>query len=70
MKGVMRFGKKGNLGPRYIGTYEILQRVGNVSYELNLPNDLGSVHHVFHVSMLKKCLGDPTSILPIEGVRS
>ena len=50
----------------YIGPYEILQRVGEVDYELALPADLASVHQVFHVSMLKKCLGDPSSILPFE----
>ncbi|XP_069154499.1 uncharacterized protein [Solanum lycopersicum] len=46
------------------------QRVGEVSSELALPTELASVHPVFHVSMLKKCLGDPTSILPIEGLGS
>ncbi|XP_069154542.1 uncharacterized protein [Solanum lycopersicum] len=68
MKGVISFGKKGKLSLRYIGPYEILQRVGNVAYELKLPNDLASVHQVFHVSMLKKCLGDPASILPVDGL--
>ena len=51
---------------RYVGPYEILQRVGEVAYELALPVDLAVVHPVFHVSMLKKCLGDPASILPVE----
>ncbi|XP_069150278.1 uncharacterized protein [Solanum lycopersicum] len=69
MKGVMRFGKKGRLSPRYIGLYEILKRVGNVTYELKLLYDLASVHPVFHVSMLKKCLGDPTLILSVERLR-
>ncbi|KAK4737909.1 hypothetical protein R3W88_001606 [Solanum pinnatisectum] len=68
MKGVMRFGKKGKLSPRYVGPYEILKSVGNVAYELNLPNELVPVHPVFHVSMLKKCIGDPVSILPLEGL--
>ena len=67
MKGVMRFSKKGKLSPTYIGLYEVLQRVGNVAYELKLPNNLASIHPVFHVSMLKKCLGDPVSILFVEG---
>ena len=58
MKGVMRFGRKVKLSPRYVGPYEILQRVGEVAYELELPTELASVHPVFHVSMLKKCLGD------------
>ncbi|WMV58132.1 hypothetical protein MTR67_051517 [Solanum verrucosum] len=64
MKGVMRFGKKGKLSPRYVGPYQILRRIGKVAYELELPNELASVHLVFHVSMLKKCVGDPTSIIP------
>ena len=47
--GVIRFFKKGKLSPRYVGPYEILQRVGNVSYELELASELASVHLVFHV---------------------
>ncbi|XP_019066930.2 uncharacterized protein [Solanum lycopersicum] len=68
VKGVMRFGKKGKLSPRYVGPYEILQHVDEVAYELALPAGLASSHPVFHVSMLKKCLGDPASILPGEGL--
>ncbi|WMV32426.1 hypothetical protein MTR67_025811 [Solanum verrucosum] len=68
MKGVMRFGKKGKLIPRYVGPYQILRRVGKVTYELYLPNELASLHQVFHVSMLKKCVGDPTSIVSLEGL--
>ncbi|TMW86704.1 hypothetical protein EJD97_020980 [Solanum chilense] len=68
MKGVVRFGKKGNMSPRYVCPYEILQRVGKVAYELGLPSELAFVYPAFHVSMLKKCVGDPDSILPIEGL--
>ena len=68
MKGVMRLGKKGKLSPRYVGPYEILKRVGKVAYELKLPIELAPVHPVFHISMLKKCIGDPVSILPLEGL--
>ena len=68
MKGVIRFGKKGKLSPLYVGPYEILQRVCKSAYELKLPSVLASVHPIFHVSMLKKCIGDPESILPIEGL--
>ena len=50
------------------GSYEVLQRVGKVAYKLKLPSELALVHSVFHVSMLKKCIGDPESILPIEGL--
>ena len=68
IKGVMRFCRKGKLIPRYVGPYEVLQRVGKVAYELKLPNELVSLHPVFHVSMLKKCIGDQIYILPIEGL--
>ena len=54
MKGVMRFCNNGKLSPRYVGPYEILQCVGEVTYELALPAELDSVHPVFYVSMLKK----------------
>ncbi|WMV58600.1 hypothetical protein MTR67_051985 [Solanum verrucosum] len=68
MKSVMRFGKKGKLSPRFVGPSEILWRVGKVAYELDLPNELPLVHPVFHVSMLKKCIGDPSTIVPLEGL--
>ena len=51
-----------------MGPYKMLQRVGKVAYELKLPSKLASDHPVFHVSMLKKCIGDLMSILPIEGL--
>ena len=57
MKGVMRFGKKGKLSPRYIVPYKISKRFVNVTYELDLPQELEAVHPVFHVSRSKKCLG-------------
>jgi len=50
MKGVMRFGKKGTLSPRYMGPYQILRHTSKVAYELDLPNDLASVDQIFHVS--------------------
>jgi len=68
MKGVVRFGKKGKLSPRYVGPYEIIKRVGKVAYELKLPNEMNLVHPVFHVSMLRKCLGDPSAIVPLDVV--
>ena len=64
---MMRFGKKGKLSPRYVGTYEVLQWIKKVASELKSPSELSLVHPLFHVSMLKKCIGDPVSILPIEG---
>ena len=69
IKGVMRFGKKGKLSPRYIGLYKITRRFGQVSYELELPQELSSVHSVFHVSMLRKCIRDPSHITSTEGVQ-
>ncbi|GKC70242.1 hypothetical protein Tco_1116125 [Tanacetum coccineum] len=57
-KGIVRFGKKGKLAPRYVGPFEILERIGLVAYRLRLPEELNSVHDTFHVSNLKKCLGN------------
>ncbi|WMV29495.1 hypothetical protein MTR67_022880 [Solanum verrucosum] len=68
MKGFMRFGKKGKLSPRYIGPYRISKRIGNVDYELELPQELLAVHPVFHIFMLKKCMGDPSLIIPTEDI--
>ncbi|WMV08993.1 hypothetical protein MTR67_002378 [Solanum verrucosum] len=68
MKGAMRFGKKGKLSPRYISPYRISKRVGNVAYELELPQELVAVHPVFHISMLKNCMGDPLLIISIEDI--
>ena len=68
MKGIMRYGKKGKLIPRYVGPYKILKRVGKVAFELKLPAELAAVHPVFHISLLKKCVGDPTSIVTLESV--
>jgi hypothetical protein len=56
MKGVTRFGVKGKLAPRYIGPFLILEQCGPVAYRLQLPETLSTVHNVFHVSQLKKCL--------------
>ncbi|WMV18896.1 hypothetical protein MTR67_012281 [Solanum verrucosum] len=68
MKCVMRFGKKGKLRPRYMGLYQILKHIGKGAYELDLANKLAPVHPVFHVAILKRCIGDPVSIIPLEGL--
>ncbi|WMV26002.1 hypothetical protein MTR67_019387 [Solanum verrucosum] len=68
MKGVIRFGKKGKLSPRYIRPYRISKRIGKVAYELELPQELAAVHLVFHISMLKKCMVDPSLIIPTEDI--
>nr|GEU79464.1 hypothetical protein [Tanacetum cinerariifolium] len=59
-KGVLRFRKKGKLAPRFVGPFEIIEKVGPVAYWLDLPEELNSFHDTFHVSNLKKCLADPT----------
>lgn len=64
----MRFLKKGKLNPRYVGPYYIFEQVGSVSYVLRLTNKLAMIYPVFHVSMLKKCIGCPIFILFIEGL--
>ncbi|PON81624.1 hypothetical protein TorRG33x02_225780, partial [Trema orientale] len=66
MKGVMRFRKKGKLSPRFIGPYEILEKVGIVAYRLVLPPELSGVHNVFHFSMLRKYVSDPSYVLNHE----
>ncbi|WMV46408.1 hypothetical protein MTR67_039793 [Solanum verrucosum] len=68
MKGVMRFGKKGKLSPRYIEPYRISKRIGNLSYELELLQELASFHPVFHISIWKKCMGDPSLIIPTKDI--
>ncbi|WMV46609.1 hypothetical protein MTR67_039994 [Solanum verrucosum] len=68
MKGVMRFCKKGNLSPWYIGPYKISKRIGNVAYELELQQELASVDLVFHVFMLKMCMCNPSLIIPTEDI--
>nr|GEZ81216.1 putative reverse transcriptase domain-containing protein [Tanacetum cinerariifolium] len=57
-KGVVYFGKKGKLAPRYVGLFEIFERISLVAYRLRLPEELNGVHDTFHVSNLKKCLAD------------
>nr|GEU36531.1 putative reverse transcriptase domain-containing protein [Tanacetum cinerariifolium] len=68
-KGVLRFGKKGKLAPRYVGPFEILERLDPVAYRLRLPKELSSVHDIFYVSNLKKCLADANLHVPLDEIK-
>ncbi|GJU93547.1 putative reverse transcriptase domain-containing protein [Tanacetum coccineum] len=67
-KGVVCYGKKGKLAPRYVGPFEIIERIGLIAYRLRLPQELSSVHDTFHVSNLKKCLADANLHVPLEEI--
>ncbi|GJT27200.1 putative reverse transcriptase domain-containing protein [Tanacetum coccineum] len=68
-KGVIHFGKKGMLEPRYIGPFEILERIDPVAYRLRFPEELSSAHDTFHVSNLKKCLADANLHVPLNEIK-
>ncbi|GJX03610.1 hypothetical protein Tco_0189526 [Tanacetum coccineum] len=68
-KGVMNFGKKGKLAPRYVRPFEILERIGHVAYRLRLTKELSVVHNTFHVSNLKKCLADANLHVPLDEIK-
>nr|GEZ36626.1 putative reverse transcriptase domain-containing protein [Tanacetum cinerariifolium] len=67
-KGVICFGKRGKLNPRYIGPFNILAKVGTVAYRLELPEQLSRVHSTFHVSKLKKCMADEPLAIPMDEI--
>jgi hypothetical protein len=66
MRGTRRFKVKGKLAPRYVGPFKIVDRKGEVVYQLELPPQLSDIHDVFHVLQLKKCLWIPEEQLPME----
>ncbi|KAD2034901.1 hypothetical protein E3N88_12326 [Mikania micrantha] len=68
-KGVVRFGKKGKLAPRYVGPFKVLERIGKLAYRLELPHELSNMHPTFHVSNLKKCLSEENLHVPLDEVR-
>ncbi|GJU78536.1 hypothetical protein Tco_1275606 [Tanacetum coccineum] len=67
-KGVVRFGKRGKLNPRYVGPFKVLGKVGEVAYKLELPKELSRVHSTFHVSNLKKCYADEPLAVLLDGL--
>ncbi len=64
-----RFGKKGKLSPSFVGPFEILERIGMVAYRIALPWELSSIHNVFHVSMLRKYIPDPSHVVEYESLQ-
>ncbi|GJV92595.1 putative reverse transcriptase domain-containing protein [Tanacetum coccineum] len=68
-KGMICFGKKGELTPRYVGPFKILKRIGPVAYRLRLPKEMSEVHNTFHVSNLKKCLADANLHVPLDEIK-
>ncbi|GKF45471.1 hypothetical protein Tco_0132023, partial [Tanacetum coccineum] len=66
-KGVVHFGKRGKLNPRYVGPFKVLEKVREVAYKLELPQELSRVHNTFHVSNLKKCYSDDPLAVSLEG---
>ena len=62
-KKVPWFGRKGKLSPRFIGPYEVIERIGPVAYRLSLPPELERIHNVFHVSMLRRYRSDPSHVI-------
>ncbi|GJX19983.1 putative reverse transcriptase domain-containing protein [Tanacetum coccineum] len=67
-KGVVRFGKRGKLNPRYVGPFKVLEKVGAIAYKLELPQELSRVYNTFHVSNLKKCYADEPLVIPLDGL--
>ncbi|GKC66859.1 putative reverse transcriptase domain-containing protein [Tanacetum coccineum] len=68
-KGVVRFGKKRKLAPRFVRLFEIIEKVGPVAYRLDLLEEFDGVHDTFHVSNLKKCLANPTLQVPLDEIQ-
>nr|GEV49738.1 putative reverse transcriptase domain-containing protein [Tanacetum cinerariifolium] len=67
-KGVVCFGKRGKLNPRYVGPFKMLEEIGKVAYKLEFPKELCRVHNTFHVSNLKKCHADEPLSVPLDGL--
>ncbi|GJY92276.1 hypothetical protein Tco_0508058 [Tanacetum coccineum] len=67
-KGVVHFGKWRKLNPRYVGPFKVLEKVRDIAYKLELPQELSRVHNTFHVSNLKKCYADEPLAVPLDGL--
>nr|GFB33814.1 putative reverse transcriptase domain-containing protein [Tanacetum cinerariifolium] len=66
---VVHFGKKrGKLNPRYVGAFKVLERIKEVVYKLDIPEELSRVHNTFHMSNLKKCHADEPLAVPLDGL--
>ncbi|GJT39126.1 hypothetical protein Tco_0938991 [Tanacetum coccineum] len=68
LKGVIHFGKRGKLNPRYVGPFKVLERVRDAAYKIELPEELSRVHSTFHVSNLKKCYAEEPLAIPLDGL--
>ena len=66
---ILRFGKRGKLSPRFIGSYEVFEQIGHVAYRLALPPEFSKLHNMFHVSMLRRYHSDESHILPMQNVQ-
>ncbi|KZV21106.1 Retrotransposon protein, Ty3-gypsy subclass [Dorcoceras hygrometricum] len=69
MKGVLRFGREGKLSPRFIGPFQILERIGTLAYRLALPPEISAVHNVFHISALRNYIANPSHVLRYEPIQ-
>nr|GFA69585.1 putative reverse transcriptase domain-containing protein [Tanacetum cinerariifolium] len=68
LKGVIRFGKRGELNPTYVRPFKVLERIGDVAYKLDLLEELSIVHNTFHVSKLRKHHADKPLAVPLDGL--
>ncbi|GKF93841.1 hypothetical protein Tco_0283541 [Tanacetum coccineum] len=67
-KGEVRFGKRGKLNPKYVRPSKVMEKVGSITYKLELPQELSRVHHTFYVSNLKKCYADEPLAVMLDGL--
>ncbi|XP_024962438.1 uncharacterized protein LOC112502687 [Cynara cardunculus var. scolymus] len=68
-KGIIRFGKRGKLSPRFLGPFKVLARVGLQAYKLELPPEMAEIHNTFHVCYLRKCLAEEERVIPLSEIR-